>query len=260
MFDKQSIELLNDLGYDVVKLPRENVDPLLVISKSNGRLNILGPITDLVRKSKVEPPTILRDNIVTGITATICSNLKLAGEINFLEKLLPFLSGIGIGLKGGHKKGTTIDISFRKVLTDTVRPTKIDNYLSRVKPNLKSTYIDTIREGNAYIITDTLKSNSFKVAAHDNKGHQVGINLSLLKGVIDNNVTVAKDKENKKVLSFKWDKHLRFAYKAIGLELGSRTPGELKDLRLIPKKPEGTIGPMYYITNFTGFDDPNDPF
>lgn len=67
MCRERSISHLNRLGCNVVRLPRENIDPLLILSRSNGHLETLGEISDFVIGDQPKP-AIERDQSAAEIS------------------------------------------------------------------------------------------------------------------------------------------------------------------------------------------------
>ncbi len=241
MCKDKSVSYLNEWGFNVVRLPRENIDPLLILCKSNGSLEILGEISDFVIEDQPKPPEIVRDKAVSEIAGIRTDKFELGVGLKFLEKFLSLIGAAGIGLEASFKKADSIQFVYQNVLTDYVLPTKIGKYLSSVTPNVNSSLMDSIdEEGEAYVITDTLKSNTFGVVAYDKNGVELALDISALKELLSATPKVEISIDDKNVLSFKGDKFLRFAFKAIAvwIEVGD---GKAK-FKL--NKPEGPIAPM----------------
>lgn len=237
----KSVSYLNELGWNVVRLPKENINPLLVLSRSNGYLEILGELSDFVIKGKSRPPKIVRDQAVAEISSLETHKFELGIGLKFLEKFLSLVGASGLGLEESLKNAKSIQFIYQNVLTDFVHPAKIAKYLSSVSPDVSSPLMEHIdEEGEAYIITDTLKSNTFGIAAYDEKGAKIDLDISALKQLLsaDPHIEVSKDEE--KVVSFKGDKFLRFAFKAISIWV------EIRDGKASFRlgKPEGPITPM----------------
>jgi hypothetical protein len=56
MCQDNSVTFLQSLGYNVVRLPREGIDPLLLLNGGNN-LNILGYISDIMLSIKMSRMT-----------------------------------------------------------------------------------------------------------------------------------------------------------------------------------------------------------
>jgi len=241
LFKDKLVSDLNRLGWSVVRLPRENINPLLVLSKSNGYLETLGELSDFVIEDQPKPPEIIRDQAVADISVLETDKFELGTGLKFLEKFISLVGASGLGLEASFKNAKSIRFVYQNVLTDFVHPAKIAKYLLSVTPDVSSLLIEHIdEEGEAYIITDTLKSNTFGIVAYDEKGAKIDLDISALKQFLSATPHIEVSKDGKAVVSFKGDKFLRFAFKAISVWV------EIEDgkahFRL--NKPVEPIGPM----------------
>jgi len=239
--EDKSVSYLNELGWNAVRLPRENINPLLILSKSNGYLETLGELSDFVIEDQSKPPEIVRDQAVAEISGLETDKFELGTGLKFLEKFLSLVGASGLGLEASFKNAKSIQFVYQNVLTDFVHPAKIGKYLSSVSPDVSSPLMEHIdEEGEAYIITDTLKSNTFGIVAYDEKGAKIDLDISVLKQLLSANPHIEVSKDGKKVVSFKGDKFLRFAFKAISVWVEIRNGKAIFRL----DKPEGPIAPM----------------
>ncbi len=83
-----SLDYLNSVGYNVVRLPREGIEPLLVVGKQQEKATVFGPIKDLVQQSTQELPTINKNLQVANISGLKSSKLEFGIGIKFLQVLL----------------------------------------------------------------------------------------------------------------------------------------------------------------------------
>ena len=237
----KSVSHLNKLGWNVVRLPRENINPLLVLSKSKDDFETLGELSDFVIEDQPRPPEIVRDQAVAEISIRETDKLKLGTGLNFLELILSSAGASGLGLEASFKNAKSIQLVYQNVLTDFVHPAKIAKYLSSVSFDVSSPLMEHIdEEGEAYIITDTLKSNTFGIVAYDEKGAKIDLDISALKQLLSATPHIEVSKDGNKVVSFKGDKFLRFAFKAISVWV------EIKDgkAKFRLGKPKGPIRAM----------------
>lgn len=249
-----SVSHLNELGWNVVRLPKENINPLLILSKSNGYLEILGEISDLVVEEQPKPPKIVQDRSVAEISGLETGKFELGTGLKFLEKFLSLVGVAGLGLEASFKNAESIQFVYQNVLTDFVHPLKIGKYLLGVSPDVSGPFMEHINEeGEAYIITDTLKSKAFGVVAYGKKGVKINLDISALKQLLSATPHIEVSKDKKKVVSFKGDKFLRFAFKAISVwvEIGD---GKAR-FNLNP--PGGPIAPMKALPST--LISPNEP-
>lgn len=254
MCKDSSVSYLNELRFNLIRLPRENIDPLLVLYKSNGGLEVLGEISDFVIENQPKPPEIVRNETVADITGLRTDKFELGVGLKFLEKFLSLIGASGIGLEASFKNADSIQFVYQNVLKDSILPTKIGNYLSSVTPNVNSPFMEKINEeGEAYVITDTLKSNTFGVVAYDKNGFELALDISEIKQLLRANPNVEVSIEEKNILSFKGDKFLRFAFKAIQVWVEI----EQGKARFRLDIPDGPIAPLRALP--ATLIDPNEP-
>ena len=253
MCKERSVSYLNELGYTVVRLPSEDIRPLQVFYKPNGGLKRLGPISDFVVEQN-GVPEISRDNTVSDVAGLRTDNFELGTGLKFLEKFLSLIGASGVGLEASFKNAGFLQFIYKNVMKDYVVPTEIGEYLGRVTPNVNSPFMDCINEdGEAYIITEILKSNAFGVIAYDKNGVELSLDISTLKQLLSVAPKIKVSKEGENVISFKGDKFLCFAFKAIVLWINIENGKAKFRLRV----PSGPVPPIKALA--TTFIETNEP-
>ncbi|MEA5503941.1 hypothetical protein VB735_12625 [Halotia wernerae UHCC 0503] len=109
-----SINYLNKLGYNVVRLPREGIMPLLVVGKHKEEAKIFGPIQDLVQQPSPVLPSIDKDLQVANISGLKSSQLEFSIGINFLQLMLSALNVGNVGIDVAYKTAKTIEFALSK--------------------------------------------------------------------------------------------------------------------------------------------------
>jgi hypothetical protein len=88
--------------------------------------------------------------------------------------------------------------------------------LAGAKPNIANPIVEMLDEdGKAYVITETIKSDSFGVVAYDSVNSTIDVDLAGIQKAIGVNARVAVSKDATRKISYKGDKFLRFGFKAI---------------------------------------------
>jgi hypothetical protein len=239
MFCKDdSLTYLNHLGYNVISLPRENIEPLLVIGGKKKKLEVLGPLSHFVLGASYVP-TVKYDQTASKITSKKTNKLDSRLGIELMNKYLSALDATSGKLNVGYEKAVEIEIVFENVLYDSVYITDIDDYLSSATPKTKTLLMECINEeGEAHIITETIKSNSFGVIAYDKDKHELNLDIKGIQSLLGggSGINVSKD-ENLKV-SYQGDKFLKFGFKAASFWMQEDNNGEAQ-FRL--KMDKGTL-------------------
>jgi len=215
MFCKDdSLTYLNHLGYNVISLPRENVEPLLIIGGKKKKLEILGPLSHFVEEPASVPP-IKYDQTTGKITSKRTSKLDSRMGLELMNKYLSAMGAASGKLNAGYEKAVQIEIVFENVLSDSVFITAIDDYLSSAKPKTKTLLMDCINEeGEAHIITETIKSNSFGVIAYNSSQQVLDLDVKGIQNLLGGTggINVSKDETAK--VSYQGNKFLKFGFKA----------------------------------------------
>jgi hypothetical protein len=240
----KSVGQLNEKGYNVVRLPRENINPLQVVAKSNGELEILGDIADFVIEDRPAPPAINSGQQVATITGMESDKFEMKTGLSLLQRLLSYLGAGTVELKATFSMADSIQFIYQNVLTDNIYPRRIEKYLTAVTPDLSSRLLENLNdEGELFIITDTLKSNSFGVMASRADNHNVDVNISALKDLLSANFNIQVSKTAQNALTFEGKKSPCFGFKVIGLWV--EVAGGKATFRVNP--PAGPIGPLRFV-------------
>jgi len=215
MCKDNSLTYLNGVGYNVIRLPREGIDPLQLLSHGGNALEILGPLSDLVL-SGPPAPLVTSDTPAANVNGKRTDKLELGLGLNFLDKILSAMGAPGASLKMAYSKAKSIEFEFENVSVDSVNITAIGQYLKGAKPDIANPIIEMLdEEGEAYVITETIKSNSFGAIAYDSTNSTIDVDVAGIQQAIGVNTKVAVLKDATRKVSYKGAKLLRFGFKAI---------------------------------------------
>lgn len=245
MHRDETISYLNRLGYSVINLPRENVDPLLVLSRSNGYVEILGEISHFVA-GNYRKPRIRRDELAAQILNLKSDTIELGVGLKLLERFFSLIGAAGIGLETCFRNADSLQFVYQNVRIDSVFPAAVGKYLSNVSPDMNSSFFEDIKDKDeAYVITETLKSNSFGVAVYDERGMGLNMDITTLRQLLSATPNIKLSTNGKNVILFRGDRFLRFAFKAIVVWIEVKN-GEAR-FRL--NKPGKPIQPLRYSSS-----------
>lgn len=243
MCKDKSLTYLNDLGFNVVRVPKEGIEPLQVIVKANGNLERLGPLSHFVVED-VKPPKIDDNNKAANILGKRTDKFDLSLGLNFLERFLKLLGFGGLGIDAFYKDADTIQFEFKNVLSDSILLTTVDKYLRKATPKVATLLIESIDDdGEAYVINEIIKSDTFGVIAYDSKGAEIGIDTEALNQIVDATTELSINIEAEKLINYKGSKHLPFGFKAFPFWI------EIKDGtgKFKLKPPGGPIGALKFV-------------
>ncbi len=251
MFCKDdSITYLNNLGYNVVKLPRENIKPLLVITGEKGKLEPFGHLSDLIIDARYEPSVIYNEEMPT-ITGKKSNKLDMKVGIDLLDRLLLAMGTTSLGIEAAYKNIDSIRIIFKNVLSDTILPIEIDKYLSSGRPKtggLLDSWIDS--KGKAYLITETIKSNAFGVIAYDKNGYSCKIDVSGIEDILGGSGEIRLSIEQNNTVFYEGKKFLVFGFKALYFWIDKNQESPV--FRLAKTKDQLVMKGKYNYANVSG--------
>ncbi len=213
-----ALTYLKELGYNIVRLPSEKVKPLDLIGGDDSGQNWLGPIQNFCQSDRVPPTPLLEATVAIDMKRTNALTLE-AG----LELLHNFLASFGVGsarLQSAYSKARSLELSFDRPSIHTVDPGTLGQWLLTATPIAGHPFVERyFKQGcTACVITETLTSRSFRVAAFDKNHQRVEVDLGALKDVLDAGVEVRGGREDHGTLSYTGSRDLTFGFKAFQLE------------------------------------------
>lgn len=233
---ESSLEFLRTLGYTAIQLPRERIQPLDLIGKlpGGGSAKQIGSLTKLV-VGTVPPPQIVPNEAVGQISGKKTDKLDIGTGLRLLSGFFSALGAVSAALDAAFGKARQIEFFYEDVLSDSVDIIELGGYLGK-RPALdhNNPFMDDyfIGDGQVVVITRTLKSNGFGVAASDEKGSKVDIDLDVL-GQDLANAGITANKSAEMRISFKGKKHLVFGFQGLllhidigGLTVSDEVPAE----------------------------------
>src|SRR4051794_27877704 len=161
------LSLLKQFGYNVVRLPRKNIEPLQVLSRDGTNLDVLGNLADVLVSAE-GPPEITRDAQATDISGSKAKTggLDASLGVTLLNNGISAMGGSKLGLGANYKQASTITFEFLDVKQDSIAITGLDKYLSQAQINPNSRAIGRqARENGIYVLTATLKCKKIRVNA-----------------------------------------------------------------------------------------------
>lgn len=220
-------DLLKSYGYNLVALPKPDIEPLQILEKNGRSLSRAGHIKDLFKRgdtllprSKRNIPIVkeLQNKKSSGINAKIGVNILA----NFLKPM-----GDEQAVENAEKDNTLNTVfsdvdefvfSYENVVSDTIEIIKLDQYIHDSELNEKArNFVEKLKDGKLYVITATLKSNAFSTefVAKNQAGVEIG--LPDIKKVVGGSVNVSKDSSQSNKIVYQGEKTLIFGFKAVRL-------------------------------------------
>lgn len=213
-----AVERLNDLGYNMVKLPRAGIEPLDVLGRDGKALNHLGSLSEVW--SSAEPaPVAGAPQPAASVEGSRTSSLDINIGLKLLSSALAGL-GSAIGLPSlalGFKRAKRIQFEFNNVVSCAVTPFGLGRYLAtgtlQTSNPIVSRYFDD-GETDEFILVEVLKSNTISVTTTDERGASVDADISALQGTLSSQVSAKLNGSSASSLIFTGTTQATFAFKA----------------------------------------------
>lgn len=213
-----ALTYLKQYGYSIVRLPRADIKPLLLVERQGKELSRLGPADTLFLAGTKPYPRIQADVTAADIKGSIKTTLSLGLGLALLKNFLEAFGATGAGLDLAYNKAKTVTFEFTGLLSDTVNLTELDQFLAAAKEDPSSRHLQTLLEADAvYCVATTLKSKSFVVDAAGESGTKLKVDIPAIKQAVSGNVAVEGGSNSTSKVSYTGDKLLIFGVQAVQL-------------------------------------------
>ncbi len=215
-----ALSYLNDLGYNVVRLPRSGILPLEVLGRKGGeRPESLGNIGTIWTSDSAVPKAA--EDVATSVASKVTQSLKLSVGVALLENYLAALGASSPSVRASYRHARFIQFRFGKPKVLKIDPLSVGEYLRSGEvaddnPLIKYFLGDDYR---AYVITEVLQSDAISVTAQDDQRLGVDVKVPEIEGVLKGDVKIETSKQTKGDLTFRGTKFLTFGYKAFQIAI-----------------------------------------
>lgn len=216
----KSLTLLNDKGYNVVRLPRSGIEPLDILGRDGRAMEWLGRLDALWQSSK-PMPTIRPPQVAGDIEGTTTSNLELSAGLTLLKGVLSAFN-VGAGLDAAYRDAATLAFAFSNVHAVGSPPLEIGAYLAAGSadsnnPVIARYFMDDDTDG--FIITEVLKSNRINVTAKRENGADLKVDADQIQGAVGAKVGVSVGGSGATTISYQGEFEVTFGFKLLAIAL-----------------------------------------
>lgn len=176
--------LLAEQGYEMIALPRTDIKPLQLLCRMDEYLEHLpNSVTSFFRENNGIVPTSTANT--ANISGQQMLDFSLASGLDFFNTILKTFglndSEFNAALKGS--KHYKIEFTFEDVEENKVDHLALDQFISGGIPQVDTfkSYADSLKKGDLFIVTSTLKSNRFSIKLLAGEENEASLNASLEK-------------------------------------------------------------------------------
>jgi hypothetical protein len=210
-----SLTYLNKYGYNVVKLPRTGIDPLLVLGRDTG-LTSIGTLAT-VWKTPGPPPQPGPPHPAASVEGQQTEKLDLSIGLKLLANALAAFGATTPSVDFAYRQAAKVQFSLVNVTAVSIDPFVVGEYLATGDLNMNNPFVQRYfddDDSKAYIITEVLKSDSVAVTATDSSGTEVKVDVPAISGVVGVGVSVSPSHEGSGTITYKGPDAVTFGFKA----------------------------------------------
>ena len=165
-----ALTYLKQYGFSVVRLPRADIPPGLLLEREGRELLDLGGLETVFLKGDTDPPTVRRDEPAAQFSGEIRTTLSLGLGLSLLEQFLRAFGGSTVGLEAQFQGARSLTFEFDEVFTDSIEPAALEKFLARADVDPRSVNARRLLdEDKVYVVTRTLKAKRFLLEGQKEK-------------------------------------------------------------------------------------------
>jgi len=210
-----ALTFLNRFGYNVVKLPRTGIEPLLVLGRDKA-LEPIGTIST-VWSAPNAPPVPWSPRAATSIEGQKSDKLDLSIGLKILSNALAAFGATTPSLEFAYTRARKVQFTFSNVQSVGIEPFTVGEYLASGDLNLKNPFVSRYFDGDdtrTYIVTEVLKSDTVTVTATDSNEKAIAVDVPAISAVVGANVKIKTGGDSSATLSYQGPEAVTFGFKA----------------------------------------------
>jgi hypothetical protein len=208
---------LNDLGYNVVRLPRKGIVPLGVIGRDNKSKTWLGTL-DQIWKTDLTVPVPAAPNEVGDLKGQKTSDLKLALGLEILANALSGMFGSTVpSLETEYKNAKSLQFVFKDVQSVAIDPFEIGNFLAKGDLNsnpVVKRFFSGAKNVEALVVTEVLQAKAIGVVGKRDAGTEVKVSVPAIQATVGAKISVGVASTSENEVVYEGPELLVFGFKA----------------------------------------------
>jgi hypothetical protein len=211
------VNALKSAGYNMVRLPKADIQPMQLLYKNGDALERLGAVTKLlVEGGNIQVPAMTTGTRAANISGTRTSEMKIGFGLSLLGTIIGAMGGATIGLETEYSRAKTAAFEFNDVLEDRIEVLDLDQYLGDADINPASVYVGKLLEADKlFITTAIIKSTKFTFEAKDASGNKIDLNVPAIQGIVSGKVKVGVESAASTKLTYEGETPLVFGFQAV---------------------------------------------
>ncbi|QMW01493.1 gasdermin [Spirosoma foliorum] len=211
------VNYLEGIGYNLVRLPRTNIQNLDIIIKNENSYENLGSLSRVWSSSQTVPQP-KTDGTAANIQQKQTSLIDVSVGLKALEGIF---SGMGFAvpeLNLAFSNVKKMTIKFNNVTVSTIAPFEIGAYLKSTdssKLDVDNPFVKYFLDDECpiYIISEIIKSNSITIDAYLDSKTSGSLDIGILQNAIKSSPKVSFEKESDSSITYEGNEQLVFGFK-----------------------------------------------
>lgn len=213
------LDLLKQVGFLPVRIPRADIEPLGLVSRSGKELNLLGDVAQALETGEAAKPHTVADiRTAAAVQQTQTTQMTRGAGLSFLGNIIQSLSGKSCEIESAFKRAATIAMEFAGVSIDRIDVVMLDRYLSRasIHPDCRAIR-EQLTKDECGIITAVMKCRRYVVSAAQQDGSEVSLEVPLLQQAVGAQVRVSAVNQSQSKVAYEGRVPLVFGIQAVRL-------------------------------------------
>jgi hypothetical protein len=221
-----SLTHLKSVGYNVIRLPRQGIEPLSVIGWTKDSAQLLGTLSDLVTGEAGDLPQP-RSAVATNVNGQQSAALKIGVGLNILNGMISALGGGTLGASVDYTNARKIKFLYENVTSTTVDAIPVGRYLrdGDIDQTNPVSLPFLTGSGKLLVLVDVLKSNRISVQWEASSGTAASIDVPVVANAVGGKVSVDAQRSSAGILTFEGQEVLSFGFKCFQVVIDD---GDLK--------------------------------
>jgi len=213
------LNMLKDISYLPLRLPRADVMPLQLISIDGKKFSLLGDLEEAMNAGAAKLPPLKKDIATAGqIQGTKSSTVKASIGLDILGNILGALTGSKLDVSAGFQNAATLTFEFADVTVSTVSIILLDKYLNVATIDDTAKQIKQMMQGGQVGVTTAVaRSKKYLVSAQNDKGVDIKADVPVIKEIASGSLTVNATSTKQTKISFEGPEAVTFGVQAVQL-------------------------------------------
>lgn len=186
------ISYLKEVGFLPLRLPRSDVHPLQILSRSGKDLSLLGELSHAMVTDGYVLPEIVEDIEIAGhFKGRQSARITLSVGLSLLGNILRGFTGKQLDISAGYRGAKTLTFEFGDVTAEKVDIVQLDQFLNCSDIHPANRHLaDLLIDDQVGVITAAIRCRKFAVETHGENGKSFAVDVDAIKKVTKDELSI----------------------------------------------------------------------